>query len=171
MQKEDAMGRIKVLLLGVVATIALLASYRPVTAAVATTSTAHAVPDAPGTLQGQPFATLLTGVAEVPGPGDRNGIGVAALTLNSEQGHVCFLIHVTHVAFPITAAHIHQGSIREAGPIVVGLFSGTDEDGVLKGCVTADPAVIEAIRTNPTNYYVNVHNEVYPAGAVRGQLF
>ena len=165
------MARIKLLLLGVVATVALLASHHPVTAAVATTSTAQADPSVPGTLHRQPFATLLTGVAEVPGPGDRNGIGVAGLTLNPEQEQVCFLIHVAHVAFPITAAHIHQGSIDEAGPIVVGLFSGTDEDGVLKGCVTADAAVIEAIRTSPADYYVNVHNEVYPAGAVRGQLF
>ena len=110
-------------------------------------------------------------MAEVPGPGDAKTIGIAVLTLNPEQEEVCFLIQVAHLAFPITAAHIHQGSIDEAGPIVVGLFSGTDEDGMLKGCVAVDAAVIEAIRTNPTNYYVNVHNAVYPAGAVRGQLF
>jgi hypothetical protein len=165
------MAGIKFLLIGVVAAVALLGSHRPVTAAMAPNPITYADPSALGTLPQRPFVTLLTGVAEVPGPGDPNGVGIAALTLNPAQEQVCFLILVTHVAFPITAAHIHQGSIKEAGPIVVGLFSGTDEDGVLTGCVAADAAVIAAIRTNPTGYYVNVHNEVYPDGAVRGQLF
>lgn len=32
------------------------------------------------------------------------------------------------------------------------------------------PALIDAIRKDPSAYYVNVHNAPFPAGAVRGQL-
>ncbi|MBI2861424.1 MAG: CHRD domain-containing protein, partial [Chloroflexi bacterium] len=47
-------------------------------------------------------------------------------------------------------------------PPTTGSFSGCAE-GV-------DPALIQAIITSPENYYVNVHNAEFPAGAVRGQL-
>jgi sugar lactone lactonase YvrE len=36
--------------------------------------------------------------------------------------------------------------------------------------VTVDPSLAAAIISNPGGYYVNVHSEPYPAGAVRGQL-
>jgi hypothetical protein len=42
--------------------------------------------------------------------------------------------------------------------------------GAAKGCTRADAAVIIAIMQDPANYYVNVHNDAFPKGAVRGQL-
>jgi hypothetical protein len=36
--------------------------------------------------------------------------------------------------------------------------------------VTADRELLKAIASDPEDYYVNVHNADYPAGAVRGQL-
>ena len=117
------------------------------------------------------FTTILTGWAEVPGPGDPDGLGQATILPNTDQGEVCYEITVANIALPVTAAHIHAGSPFEAGPVVVTLFEGTDEDGFLSGCVSADPAVLAAIQSQPWDYYVNVHNVEYPAGAVRGQLF
>jgi hypothetical protein len=36
--------------------------------------------------------------------------------------------------------------------------------------VAADADLIKAIIQSPQEYYVNVHNAEYPAGALRGQL-
>jgi len=70
---------------------------------------------------------------------------------------------------PAFAAHIHEGAAGEEGPIVVGLAPPTS--GSVSDCVTAvDSARIVDILDRPADYYVNVHNQVYAAGAVRGQL-
>jgi hypothetical protein len=72
----------------------------------------------------------------------------------------------------VTAAHIHVGAATVAGPVVVplfaGAFAGTDS---ASGCVSGvSEELIKAIRQDPENYYVNIHSDVFPAGAVRGQL-
>jgi hypothetical protein len=116
---------------------------------------------------GRPFTTSLTGAAEVPGPGDPDGSGTAKLTLNQGQREVCFQISVQDIA-ALTAAHIHEAPAGQAGPIVVDLFQGNPRPS---GCVTGvGRALIKDIRQNPDEYYVNVHNEEFPDGAVRGQL-
>ena len=38
------------------------------------------------------------------------------------------------------------------------------------GCVNVDRAVTRAIVDDPAAYYFNVHNDPFPAGAVRGTL-
>jgi len=116
---------------------------------------------------GRPLAAAMTGAAEVPGPGDPDGTGTAAITLNPGQEEVCFALTVTNIA-PATAAHIHVGAVGTPGPVVVGLAPPTG--GSSSGCVSADRELIKAIIQHPENYYVNVHNAPYPAGAVRGQL-
>ena len=113
------------------------------------------------------LSTTLTGAAEVPGPGDPDGSGTATLRLNPGQEEICYELTVTGVA-PIRAAHIHVGTADVAGPVVVALTPPTD--GSSSGCVTADRDLILAIIQNPEQYYVNVHNAEYPAGALRGQL-
>lgn len=118
---------------------------------------------------GRPFATTLTGAAEVPGPGDPDGSGTALLRLNPGLGQVCFELSVSNIMLPATGAHIHVGAATQAGPVVVGL-APPDQSGTSSGCVSADPDLIKAIMQNPENYYVNVHTSDYPAGAVRGQL-
>jgi CHRD domain-containing protein len=43
-------------------------------------------------------------------------------------------------------------------------------DGSSNACATVAMALIKAILLHPEDYYVNVHNIDFPAGAVRGQL-
>jgi CHRD domain len=116
---------------------------------------------------GKTLTTTLTGAAEVPGPGDPDGSGVATLTLNPGQGEICYELSVTLIA-PPTAAHIHVGTAGVAGPVVVPLVPPVE--GSSSACASVDPALIKAIMKNPEQYYVNVHNAEYPAGALRGQL-
>ena len=119
---------------------------------------------------GRPFTVTLIGAAEVPGPGDPDGIGTAKLRLNQGQGTISFEISVANITLPAIGAHIHVGTATEAGPVVAGL-TPPDASGHSSGVVTADPELIKAIRQNPENYYVNVHTlPLYAAGAVRGQL-
>ena len=119
---------------------------------------------------GRPLGAELSGAAEVPGPGDPDGTGVALVTLNQGQGEVCFQITVIDITLPATAAHIHIGAADVAGPVVVGL-APPDAGGVSVGCIFGiDADLIKAIRQHPDDFYVNVHNSDFPAGAVRGQL-
>jgi hypothetical protein len=116
---------------------------------------------------GRPLSTVLTGAEEVPGPGDPDGSGIAKIKPDAEDSEICYKIKVRDIQ-PATAAHIHVGTSEEAGPVVVGLEPPTD--GSSSGCADADRALINNILQNPSDYYVNVHNAEYPAGAVRGQL-
>jgi hypothetical protein len=127
---------------------------------------------APAFGEGRPFSTTLTGAAEVPGPGDPDASGTAFITLNQGQGEVCFDLSWAGIDGTVTAAHIHVGSATVAGPVVVTLFAGVALSGTdsASGCVAASEELIKAIRQDPENYYVNIHSDVFPAGAIRGQL-
>ena len=116
---------------------------------------------------GRPFSTTLTGAAEVPGPGDPDGSGTAALRVNPGLGEICYTLTVEGVA-PITAAHIHVGTADVAGPVVVPLAPPTS--GTSSACAAVDRGLALDIIRTPENYYVNVHNANFPAGALRGQL-
>ena len=75
---------------------------------------------------------------------------------------MCWTIEVSGVD-PIAAAHIHVAPSTAPGPIVVPLSPTS-------GCTEVSRQLALAIITDPSAYYVNVHNATYPAGALRGQL-
>jgi len=116
---------------------------------------------------GRPFHLELTGAAERPGPGDPDGSGTAHLRVNPGQGEVCYSVTVSGVD-PITAAHIHVAPATSPGPVVIPLapFTGNSTSG----CADVDRGLALALIQEPENYYVNVHNATYPAGALRAQL-
>ncbi len=112
---------------------------------------------------GRPFTTQLVGANEVPVSGDPDATGTAHLWINPGQGSVCWSISVSNVD-PIGAAHIHLAPAGSPGPVVVPLSPYTG------GCASVSRELALAIVTNPSAYYVNVHNATYPGGAARGQL-
>jgi hypothetical protein len=127
----------------------------------------------------------LTGAAERPGPGDPDGSGRAFLKIRPNDERVCFDLRWKNLD-PVIMAHIHVGPPEEAGPIVVTLLTAQSDGLVtlpetrtqLRACTESfSPPMgmtveqlLQDIKKNPEDYYVNVHSTVFPGGAIRGQL-
>ena len=115
-------------------------------------------------------------MTEVPNPGDTDGSGAAQVSVNLAKQRVCFAVAVINISLPAEAMHIHEGAAGVAGDIVVDLKKppvevGATGIGLSMGCVKNQPKpVLRAIKTNPDQFYVNVHTADFPGGAVRGQL-
>jgi hypothetical protein len=78
-----------------------------------------------------------------------------------------------HLAHHEALCTLPRSSIRRtpyivAGPIVVELKAPTD--GSSEGCKAISKQLSKNLREHPSHYYVNVHNNPYPDGAIRGQL-
>lgn len=116
------------------------------------------------------FLANLSGANEVP-PADPDGTGTAIITITGTT--VQYSITVNNIAAP-TAQHIHSGVAGVNGPVVVtltGVWVGAgDGPWTLNGSTVSDAATVNAIISNPAAFYVNVHNQPFPGGAVRGQL-
>ncbi len=116
-----------------------------------------------GNAKGTTFNAPLSSSAEVPTSISTTSSGTANVTIDGTK--VCWAFTLHGVDHP-NAAHIHNGGPTVSGPVVVplgGKFAPT-------GCTTAPTSVTGAILASPATYYVNVHSEKYPDGAVRGQL-
>jgi hypothetical protein len=116
------------------------------------------------------LTATLAGVTEGDNPGDEDGSGSATIVLDPAEGTACWTLEVADIE-PVTQSHIHVGAEGESGDIVVNLdvdgFEGSSE-----GCgePMEDAAILQEIVDNPAGFYVNVHTEDFPAGAIRGQL-
>jgi hypothetical protein len=98
---------------------------------------------------------------------DTDGHGFFTYSLDGTL--FCWTLSWQDIETPF-AAHVHVGPRNVAGPIVIPL----DVDGVpgpdMAGCTTISAELAAAISADPKNYYANVHNATFPAGAIRGQL-
>jgi|ERR671918_1620896 hypothetical protein len=128
---------------------------------LATTPATGAARDPEITLSSQ-----LSGGAVVQ-VGDPDGSGTATVLVDARDGVACFDVQTTNVADPITA-RIQSGSTGAIGPPVVILFE--NQVAPARGCVPADRKTVREIGKNPERYYLNVVNDEFPVGAVRGQL-
>lgn len=113
--------------------------------------------------------------------GDPNGRGEAyVFGIDNDPFTLCYVLTVAKIQLvPVgsgIAAHIHKGKPGENGPVVAVLAG--PEDGNAADCLTEGEAgkfptgiSVSEILAQPQDYYINVHNPEYPAGAIRGQLF
>jgi hypothetical protein len=150
------------LLIAILSSLVLLFSL-----SVSTVSAAH-----PGA---HIFVVELTGAAEVPGPGDPDATATAELLVVPAANLICYRLTWQGIDGTVFGAHIHEGAVGVAGPVVVTLFGGPlgpstafSGTGSFQSCTRSAEA--DDIAANPANYYVNIHSDVYPNGAVRGQL-
>lgn len=111
----------------------------------------------------QTFSAQLSGAAEVPGPGDTDGIGFAVVTIDGTT--LRYSVFTQNIGAP-TAAHIHTGVAGVSGAVFIELNVNT----LTNGSTTITTEQASQIKANPAGFYVNVHNAEFTGGAVRGQL-
>ena len=114
--------------------------------------------------------------------GDPNGRGEAyVFGIDGDATTLCYVLTVAGIAELDLApgngraAHIHEGPAGSNGPVVANL--AWPEDGDAADCLTEGETgkglaagKVRDILENPEDYYVNVHNNEFPGGAIRGQL-
>ena len=118
-----------------------------------------------------PRNATLSGDVEVPGPGDPNGSGHARLKLYPAKGKICYRVAWSRIQNP-AAGHIHKGPAGVAGPVKVTLFDKViSNNDYYSACAKGlGHKLLRNIKEHPKRFYVNLHNESYPEGAIRGQL-
>lgn len=119
----------------------------------------------------QAYAPLV-GVNQVDrqgrlGAGDPDGSGNASITLQNGN-RLCYSLTVTGIA-RATAARIHEGAARSNGRAVLTLKAPTR--GASSQCVKVGRGLWDGLAEDPGRFYVNVSNDEYRNGAVRGQVF
>jgi hypothetical protein len=103
----------------------------------------------------------------VPATGAPSASGLARVTLDPERGQVCWELTLSGVDAP-TAAHLHTAPVGAVGPVTVPLMAVAS--GPATGCATVPAELVASVAAHPQGFYVDVHDDAFPAGAVRGQL-
>jgi hypothetical protein len=112
--------------------------------------------------------TTLSGFQEVddagnPGQGDPDGFGTAVLVIDDTDLTIDWDFTFGNIELPLIGAHIHQAPAGVNGPIIVDFSAQPSGSGL------SDPDLANVL-ANPAGFYVNLHNDPFPAGAIRGQL-
>ena len=131
-------------------------------AAVAAAPAAAPAPAAPAEESGPKWSATLNGANEVGG-GDKDGTG--SFTARIVKDEFCYTLTVANIS-EATMAHIHRGAAGANGPVFIGL---PDLDAG-EHCQELDDDRAGKLKSRPEEFYVNIHNDDFPGGAVRGQL-
>jgi len=109
------------------------------------------------------YTAFLYGSNEVGG-GDPDGFGVATLIIDTTALEISWSILALNIDMPLTGAHIHAAPAGVNGPVIVNF------GGMLTGEALSDPDLASITPSNAADFYVNLHNALFPGGAIRGQL-
>jgi hypothetical protein len=138
---------------------------------VAVAAIAATVLAAPSSFAGtvHQLTVSFSGEQVVPGPGDSDGAGGVFVSLGTKTGTLCFFADTANISTPLTGVHLHRGLRGQQGEAVVELH-GPSTDPDVSGCLTLDREQVKDISRNSGNYYIDLHNEEFPNGALRAQL-
>jgi CHRD domain len=135
------------------------------------------------------FTASLSPANEVPPVTNAESVvtGSATITIDvtrDSSGNITSSIYtfaVTLGSFPagsaVNIAHIHEGSVTCACPVVVSTGLAPGDVTISGGLASftkvvngADPAIAQRISANPAGFYFNVHTAMNPGGVARGIL-
>jgi len=130
------------------------------------------------------ISAKLTGAAEVPKKGDRDGSGeITLFGIDGDPKTICYVLRVRGIKLAEMgmAGHVHVGPAGKNGPVVLNLagpFDGDAADCLTEGETLASGAKafldkkvkVKDILKSPAKFYVNIHSPSFPDGVLRGQL-
>lgn len=119
----------------------------------------------------------LAGVNEVNaqtgdlGAGDPDGWATAQILIDPDADSLTWHIWYQNLG-ELTAMHIHRGAFGVNGPVWKNLMlpGGHAGNGHLMGLVHDLPADLPDLLANPLGFYLNIHTNEFPGGAVRNQM-
>ena len=113
------------------------------------------------------FLAALDGTQVTPAvPARSPGSGSGQVILDPFTSTVSIELSVSGLVAPITAAHIHTGSVAAAGGVTIPLV-GTGPTWTQ----TAGPlSAADLANLLGNRWYFNVHSTTFPAGEIRGQI-
>lgn len=107
------------------------------------------------------FDIELNGANEV-GAGDPDGIGMGTLKIDGATNEIVWDFGANNIYVPIIGFHIHNAPAGMNGPVVVNF------NGMFSGSLTS--VVAQDILAKPSDFYLNLHTQEFPGGAIRGQV-
>lgn len=122
------------------------------------------------------LSAILRGSQEVP-PVQTNASGTATITINAARTQITVELNTSGLQ-NVTAAHIHQGTIGQNGPIIFTLYRQADGPfpatlrktltAVDQGAPLSFADAVNALLSG--NTYINVHTQANLGGEIRGQI-
>jgi len=124
----------------------------------------------PAYAQAVRIVVQMNGAQEVPAVAPA-GTGVARLVVNPTTRAIRGTVTFTGLTSPSTAGHIHLGTARVNGPVLIPLVGGV---GLTAGTMRIPPGTVllpaqmTALRQN--RLYLNIHSQLHLGGEIRGQV-
>jgi len=115
------------------------------------------------------FDTPLMGAEEVP-PSDSRATGRAMGTYDQSTNVLRIMVNATGFESDILFGHIHRGARGTNGPVVFHLMNMSGDSRAWMSDETFVLSDEQETQFLSGLFYVNLHTQLHPGGAVRGQI-